>query len=333
MKTRHDAKQARPRKAGCGCSGLFSFLILLLIIGAIVGWPIYLDHAGTRAQGIITEKLESVRIHYGDWYRSFEVIATYSIPGQPMQHRAGCDVDEKTYDSLHRGDKVDVYYFANLVSQPFLPATHLSPCTTMASVSLNPALIRNLIVAFVAVLVILFLWRVLRIRIAAWLLLPWFCLTAVYLVAPHAEPEPQHPVSSTATVASITTVRTVGGMENRRDIPLQHPYQIVRLKFVPSGMDTPVTAIDKVDEGSIPNLQTGQNANIIYDSEHPRIARLAGGTRRFPGQAKITVILLGIAFVVLLVILAIIEAFFRLIGRPLFQVARANGAFRRRYRR
>jgi hypothetical protein len=69
-----------------------------------------------------------------------------------------------------------------------------------------------------------------------------------------------------------------------KTLPLQHPYQIVRLKFVPAGMDTTVTAVDKIDSGSVPNLKPGQPLNITYDAVHPRIAILQGGTRLFPSQ-------------------------------------------------
>lgn len=308
-------RQTRTRKSGCGCSGCGTLLLLLVIAGVIIGWPIYLKNSGTRTSGAITEKFENVRIIDGNWFRSFEITADYSIPGQSVQHRAACDVDEKTYDSLHRGDSVVVYYFANLLSQPFIPATRLSPCTTMASINLNPSVTGALIVALVVLLGILFLWRVLRIRIAAWLLLPWACLTFAYLVLPHAEPEPQHPVSATATVDTITTVTTIGGRRGHRAIDLPHPYEIVRLKYTPAGMDAPVVAIDKVDEGSVPNLIQGQTLAIVYDAGHPRIARLQGGTRSFPGQARTIVVLIGAAFLVLLVVLALIRGLFGLPGR------------------
>ncbi|MBV9157855.1 MAG: hypothetical protein JO097_16440 [Acidobacteriaceae bacterium] len=308
-------KRTGTRRARGGCSGLGAFLGLLLVIGAIVGWPMYLVSHGARASGVITEKLETVRIEYDQWFRSFEVVATYSIPGQPVQHRAGCDVDEKTYDSLHPGNPVVVYYFASLLQQPFLPATRLSPCSTMASISVNAASVR-LVWVVISLLAILFIWRVLRIRIAAWLLLPWLCLSFAYLMLPRVEPEPQKPVSAVATVDSFRTITTIGGGANTtKSIDLSHPYQIVRLKFVPPGMDTPVIAIDKVDAGSVPNLKEGQSVNIIYDASYPRIARMQEGTRSFPGHARTTLILCGIAVAVVIGIAAVISGFFRLMRR------------------
>jgi len=293
-------------------------MLALLAGGAIIGWPIYLETAGTRASGVITEKRESVSIEYGEWFRRFEVMASYSIPGPPVQHRAICDVDEKTYDSLHPGNAVVVHYFRTLLNQPFLPATHLSPCSNFASLSVNSRVLRPLALIFLALLAILFLYGVLRIRIAAaWLLLAWLCFTVAYLVFPRAEPDPQRPVPAIATVDGITTVDTLGETDESDGIPLQQPYQVVRLKFVPQGMDTAVTAIDKVDEDSVPGLKEGQSASIVYDATNPRIARLREGTRFFPRQARMIVILCCAAFAVLALLGWAVGRFFRKVRRSL----------------
>ncbi len=308
-------KRTKAKRVRSGCSGLGALIFLFLAVGAIIGWPIYLDTHGSAAPAVITEKVESVRIEYAEWFRRFEVMAAYSIPGQPLQHRASCDVDEKTYDSLHPGNTVQVHYFARLLNQPFLPATHLSPCSTSASISWNPAVMHPLLVSFICLLAILFLWRVLRIRTAVWLMLPLFCWSFAYLGLPRVEPEPQHPVPGTATIDTVRTVTTLGDTHTAKSIPLQYPYQIMRLKFVPPGMDTAVIAIDKVDVGSVPNLKEGQSAKIVYDAEHPRIARLQQGTRLFPGHALTTVTLWCVAFAVLVAIAGVVGGFFRLLRR------------------
>jgi hypothetical protein len=324
-------KASSTQKIGSGCPAMGVLALVCLAALASIVWPAYVDTNGTRTSGVITEKHERIRVEYGEWYRHFEIIAAYSIPGQVLPHRASCNVDEKTYDSLHLGSAVVVHYLANLLNQPFLPATDLSPCSTMASIGLNPSTIGNLLGALIALLAILFLWRILRIRIAVWLLLPWVCLSLGYLLLPKAEPEPRHPVPATATVASLTTVAYLGEGDDSEGIPLQHPYQIVELKFVPSGMDTGVIAIDKVDLDSVPNLKEGQSADIVYDVERPRVARLRAGTRFFPGQALITVILCCAAFTGFLVIAAAVLWVFKLAGRSLRErAASAQTVLRRR---
>lgn len=296
---------------GRGCSGLGGVILALLAGVAIIGWPIYLRTTGARASGVITEKHESVRVEYNQWFRHFNVVASYSIPGQPVQHRAICDVDEKTYDSLHPGNAVEVRYFANLVNQPFLPATDLSPCSNLATLSVNSRVIRPLELLFAALLAILFLWRVLHMRMAVWLLPAWLCFTVVYLAVPRAEPQPQRAVPATATVDRIITVDALGETDDFDGIPLRQPYQIVSLSYLPRGMDTAVTAIDKIDEESVPGLKEGKNAAIAYDAAHPRVASLLGATRSFPGQAWMIVILCCAAFAVLFALAWLVDRPFR----------------------
>jgi hypothetical protein len=99
-------------------------------------------------------------------------------------------------------------------------------------------------------------------------------------------------------------------------------------------MDTPVLAMDKIDAGSIPNLQTGQVVSVTYDAAHPRVVRLQQGTRSFPGQAMLVVILCGASILVFLAIVAASGVFFRMLGRiPFIRAARASAALRRQARR
>ncbi len=279
-----------------GCSGLILLVFLVCAFAGILFWPKYVDANGGVAPGVISQKSESIRIHYGEWYRFFEITATYEISGQRFEHRASCNVDEPTYDSLHVGNGVTVHYLLNLQSRPFFPATHLSPCSALASVNANPVVMRELAVAFAALLGILFVWRVLRMRIAGWLLAPWAGVFFFYICMPRLEPAPEQPRPVKATVQSIDNVTKLLEANHSRGISLQHPYEIVLFKFLPEEMDTPVMGVDKVDADSIPNLKQNQTVDILYDAGHPRIARLQGGTRLFPGQARTMVVLICGAF-------------------------------------
>jgi hypothetical protein len=51
-----------------------------------------------------------------------------------------------------------------------------------------------------------------------------------------------------------------------------------------------VVAIDAIDLDSIPNLRNKQVVGVDYDLHNPRIARLRGGTRNFPEQAKFQIL-------------------------------------------
>jgi hypothetical protein len=299
------------RTARFGCLGFFWLLVFLFALFAIFIWPSYLDQHGTVAAGVISEKRETIRIHYGEWYRRFEVVADYSIPHQPIQHRTMCDVDEKTYDSIHVGNGIAVHYLASLPVQPFIPTAHVAPCTTAASLGLNSRILWRVAIAFTPLLAILLLWRVTRIKYLVWLVLPWMACAFVYLGIPRVEPEPQHPVSTRATVDRVALITRLGDAPRNRSIPLKHPYQIVVLKFVPPGMDTPVAAVDKVDSGSVPNLKPGEKLSLSYDASDPRVVKLQQGTRLFPGEALSTAILFGVIFVVLAGAAAAIGSRFR----------------------
>ncbi len=314
------------KTARSGCSMVVGPVILCFVLFMIFGWPKYLDRHGTATSGVITDKYENIHTFGDDWTRRFEVIATYSIPGQVMQHRAGCDLDEKTYDSLHTGNRITVHYFASLLQQPFITATNLSPCGSTAFLSLQSPRARLLVITFVPLLGILFFWRLLRIKSFVWLFFLWLAFAFAYFALLRVEPAPQHPVSATARIHSVVMVKTLGGMPENRSIPLLHPYQMVVVEFVAPGMDTPVKAVDKVDVGSVPELKEGQSVNILYDAANPRIAHLQQGTRNFPGQARTTVILVGAAWILLVLIGAGISAFFRRVGRGLSRAVIENAA-------
>jgi hypothetical protein len=74
------------------------------------------------------------------------------------------------------------------------------PCTSKAAIGVNPVLMYRLTLALAALLLILVLWKILRLRVAAWLLLPWFVIVSAFIVLPRAEPTPQQPHATKATV-------------------------------------------------------------------------------------------------------------------------------------
>jgi hypothetical protein len=143
------------------------------------------------------------------------------------------------------------------------------------------------------------------------------------LILPRLEPEPERPVAAVAKVEWIDDISVLGlSRTPQRDLALSHPYQIVRLRFLPPGKTSPVTAVDKIDKGSIPNLQQGQVVPIVYDERDPRIVRLQQGTRLFPGQARNEALLaIGGIFMALLITL--------LAGRWLVRRLLANSLARR----
>lgn len=290
-------------------SGIFGLLLLAGLVVLFYEWPSIIDASGVDATAHVTEKREGIRIPFDTWFRRFEIVAAFRAPHEAIERHAVCDVEQAAYDSLHVGDTVGLHYWPALLAQPFIPATHLAPCTPRANVASNPELYRKLVVLLVTLLAILFLVAVLRLRAAAWLFLPWFYFFLLTDVVPQAEPAPADPRAAQATVRNVTTITML--MENGSassgsshvyfgPIKLEHPFQIIQLEFTPAGMRDPVVAIDAIDLNSIPDLKAGQNVAIDYDAQVPRIARMRAGTREFPGQARRQILtlfgVLGILF-------------------------------------
>ena len=154
----------------------------------------------------------------------------------------------------------------------------------------NPDLYRRIELVFGSLFVILFAWLVLRIRIIAWLLVPWFGLFVLDCVVPRAEPASSRPRPANARVRSVSTIDEIlaGGPGRRahsEPMKLAHPYQLIQLEFAPANAIGSVIALDTVDLNSIPDLSSKQTVEIDYDAANPRIARIHGGTRNFPQQA------------------------------------------------
>jgi hypothetical protein len=319
-----------------GCSPVLFFLCLAGAFGAILAWSLYLDAAGALVPGTVDVKAESIRVHYGDWSRTLEVAAAYQPAGELLRYRAGCEVDEETYDSLHVGSPVMVRSLPlpSLRSQPFLPVARLSACTTYAAIHRRVPAVRKVCAWLAVFAALIFLWRVLRIRLAGWLLLPAAGLLFAYVSLPRVEPAPSHPRPATATVQSLTTVTALLESDDRQGIDLAHPYQLVALRFIPSGRSDSVVAVDSIDLGSVSGLAKGAAVAILYDPEHPRIARIQGATRHFPEQAIITVALWSLAFVALLVLCWLVYRVFHFLAAiPWFAAARQAAAERRARRR
>jgi hypothetical protein len=279
------------KKRGFSGRGIFAFLFLAGLVAVFYEWPSFVDAKGTAAAASVTEKRETVREHFGNWFRRFEIVAAYRAPGSAFEHHAVCDVEQATYDATQIGDRVTVHYIPALLQQPFIPATHLSPCTAKANFGSNPDLYRRMALVFGSLLPIMFLFLVLRIRIAIWLLVPWFGIFIVYCAVPRAEPAPSQPRPAQATVRSVYTIDEIFPVTSTRrrhtmPVKLDHPYQLIQVEFTPSGAASPVVALDAIDINSIAGLQPKRAVDIDYDAANPRIARLRGGTRNFPEQAQ-----------------------------------------------
>lgn len=290
-----------------GCAGVVFIVVLLALWVFMAGWPKIVAAAGQRAQATVRAKREFLEVRYAQWSRRYEITADFPVPGEPLQRQVFCRADEEKYDAMHLGSGVTVYYLASLFRFPLLPAAYLADCNSPAGLHLPAGELRLWGWVLASLAAILILWRVLKIKLALLLLLPWVGFVVGHYSLPHAEPAPGHPQAGTAQVAVIYKITRMFDSSEEYGTKLDKPYLIVGLRFQPPGMEQPVVAVDKVDADSVPNLAEKQTVKIAYDAGHPRIARMEGATRRFPFQAVQTVIV-GYGLVVVFVALVVIWA-------------------------
>lgn len=264
-------------------------LILVSICFVSYRWDSIIDSLGTADPGAITEKRESVRTNYADWFRRFQIVAAFKAPGYPYERHTICDVDQQIFDGLLVGSPVTVHYLPALLAIPLVQSTHISPCPPWGILGSNRELYRRSLYLYGSLAIILGIAFVLRIRSAAWLLLPWSALFVVYGICPHTEPMPLQPRPVRAVVKGVATVKTLvesdTGDRGTQPITLAHPYQLVEMQYTPEGRSEPVMAVDAIDPDSVPNLNAGQVLTINYDAGNPRVASIPGATRMFREQA------------------------------------------------
>jgi hypothetical protein len=281
-----------------------SAIRLLLLVGicfVCYRWDSIIDSLGNAVPGALTEKRESVRTNYADWFRRFQIVAAFKAPGYPYERHTICDVDQQIFDSIHVGSPVTVHYLPVLLSIPLVSSTHISPCPPWGMFGVNPELYRRLLYLYGSLAIILGIVFVLRIRRAVWLLLPWSALFVFYGICPHTEPVPLQPRPARAMVKEVTTVKTLVDSRNTDASPitLAHPYQLVQMQYTPEGRSEPVMAVDAIDPDSVSNLKAGQVLTINYDAGNPRIASIPGATHMFHAQAMQQ---LGLEYLVLVAV-------------------------------
>jgi hypothetical protein len=262
-------------------------LILVGICFICYRWDSIIDSVGTAVPGAITEKRESIRTNYADWFRRFQILAAFKAPGYPYERHTICDVDQQIFDSLHVGSPVTVHYVPALLNIPLVSSTHISPCPPWGMFGSNPELYRRSLYLYGSLAFILGIVFLLRIRRAAWLLLPWSAMFVFYGICPHTEPMPLQPRPVTAVVKEVAMVKTLvdAGRRDAPPITLAHPYQLVEMQYTPEGRSEPVMAVDAIDPNSVPNLKQGQVLTVNYDAGNPRIASIPGATHMFREQA------------------------------------------------
>ena len=298
-----------------GCGGWFGLAALLtLLFGPILGLSIYLDVRGVAAPGEVIAKRETINagsLQNGTWSRRTELIVRYQPTDRTAPQTTSFGVDTATYDRLAIGAALAVRYPPNryLRDLVLFPTARPADQSTLSWLrTIAPFwLLRSAPLALVGALLFL-LWRGLRgrVRRLGWLLAAYLLGALLFLITP--APDLAAASQGQATTATVRAIHPVDFVvrprsgATRKAVRTAQPYDLVEIRFVPTGQTEPVVAVDAVDRGSVPGLVAGGMIAITYAPGDPRGARIVGG-----GHTHAWKNLLGLAVVaVTLAILGIV---------------------------
>lgn len=264
---------------------------LILIVGAIIGYSLYLDNAGIVTTGKVSAKQETISVHAGNWTRHLLLQVQFQVPGEIIPRYAQGNVDLISYDRTRIGDRVPVRYLPSPVLHQLviIPTARLASDTTFSLPADSYGPLERVIGVTLLLVLLLVLAVKAKNRIARILFIVLGSIAFGYFLFPRQTPAPAGNIQSTrATVAHISTVTRILEGRRKRGIATSQPYDIVQLSFTPQGRTESVLAVDEIDHDSIPGLSPGDVLPIQYQSDQPRIVRLLGGSRTFPEGARIS---------------------------------------------
>lgn len=79
-----------------------------------------------------------------------------------------------------------------------------------------------------------------------------------------------------ATIESVSHITESVGRRSRYRTPYRWPYDVVRLRFQPTGKEPSIVAVDVVETASVPPLAEKQTIKITWPTDDPRAARIVG---------------------------------------------------------
>lgn len=268
--------------------GLFWFV---LIVGAIIGYSLYLDNAGIVTSGKVSAKQETISVHAGDWTRHLLLQVQFQVPGERLPRYAQGNVDLVTYDRTQIGDGVLVRYLPSSVLHQLvlIPTSRLASDTTFSLPADSYGPLERVIGVTLLLVLLLVLAVKTKNRIAKIVFIALGSIAFGYFLFPRQTPAPAGNIqSANAKVAHISTVTHILEGRRKRGMATSQPYDIVQLNFTPQERSESVVAVDEIDHDSIPGLSAGETLPIQYQSDQPRIARILGGARTFPEQARMS---------------------------------------------
>lgn len=282
-------------------------LILLLLASGVVlvALPflvssLYIGQRGITIPGRVYFKGEDVTVHNGSWKRSSRLTIEYSPPDTAGVAFLGVSLPPEQYDGFHAGQSVGLRYLRrqdvpNLPLAGFLRELHVLPTARFAGGQALPAwktyFAREATVAgaaLVAMVALLFLWRLSGLPGFGWAVAVALVLSAAVLLVndfPTRTPRPVADVRLGAgKVTSISRIDRLFAGSRQRGVETLQPVDVVGVEFVPEGRTESVVAVDLIDAGSLPGLKKGSPVGIAYESRSPRTAYIENAKRTFVGR-------------------------------------------------
>ncbi|HEY0607036.1 MAG TPA: hypothetical protein VGD58_29220 [Herpetosiphonaceae bacterium] len=287
------------RRIGSCLGTLFRYVLVALLIALFVTPPLIVDVGGVVAPGAVVAKREVIRKITTSWERNLYVDVRYRPRDATEPEVIPLAVDVDTYDRFRVGDETEVRY----TPHPLL--RRLSPIgfTRLQDQSSPAALVARFgssvsvwLAGVVLWFVLWFVWSKLRSRLLMWVLVLSGIAGFFSSISDWPDQPPGDLITGSATVQNIRYVDVILESRRRSDTEAIQPYNIVELRFVPSGRTDPVVAVDMIDAESLPNLAEEATVPIRYSAQNPRWAQIEGVSRTFywKNLLFIVAILLGL---------------------------------------
>lgn len=263
----------RPRS----CLRAIGTLVMLTLLAvAVFGPPVAVELYGAQSPAVVVGKREEITTRRGSWSRHLYLDVRYTLAGVAAQ--GPVEVGVARYDAAHVGDAVEVRYLDRPDLQPLtlLATGRLVDQGPLGSLRARLAPLGGLALAGGVCALLAAAWRLTGRR---WFLAPLVAIVlggALYVVAGSPVPPPEGPQLATDATATL-----VSDVARRGRYGLFEPYTIVAFSFVPAGRVDPVVAVDRIDQGSLSELERGVRLPIRYSAADPRYARIVGASRAF----------------------------------------------------
>ncbi|MEZ4662460.1 MAG: hypothetical protein R2911_33325 [Caldilineaceae bacterium] len=259
--------------------------MLVIYVGGLMGFSLYLDSVGQVRQGVIGAKTETIEFRKeGDWSHNYGVNITYQADSgdEALSH---FNTTEKLFDALHEGEPVEL---RTVSINGWFDLTRLADQTTWDWINW-----RWMGYGLGALALIYLGWKSLKSKTGCLAMVALLALLACipfglkYQEWRTSQDDSRTPLHARGVVEEIHHVTTIdplpsdyggGGDRWETEIDVAQLYDIVVVRYTPQSYSESILGVDAVDsiDGS---LEKGMTVELAYSAEAPRTVRLPNRTR------------------------------------------------------